>query len=86
MGKFRVICVSVAILNSAAINRIHYHGRHSRAGGNLKALALRLFISKAFMSTPWFTIDPIAIGLGMTILTQPAILPKKYLFYIDFMK
>ena len=37
---------------------------------NLKALALRLFIvffcSEVLMSTPWFPINPIAIGLGMT--------------------
>ena len=32
-------------LRQATIDRINEHGRHSRAGGNLKALALRLFMS-----------------------------------------
>jgi len=43
--QFLPLSILEKFFDSAIIHRSHYYGRHSRAGGNLKALALRLFMS-----------------------------------------
>ena len=66
----------------ATIDRVYHYGRHSRAGGNLKALALRLFISfPCFKGIHEHSVVPNQVGNDESL--RPINLLKSPAIYVD---